>query len=255
MINNKSINIINNKYFYIFEIDNFLNESFYYDLKKNFPKKEQFEKDNFYYFKNGKLSIESESEVYKNLIKNNETLCKFHNLVNEPFFKKIFFYNLYLKILFSRGFDVKHIIKMIRFPKFTNFNLNKKFSHYLTIFNKIKTTIQFSYIENGGMIVPHKDATDKLITLMLYLPDCDDEIIAGTSFWKTKYISQHDDHLDDTIARNSFYLNSREIYKSSFSGNKLVGFIKSSKSWHSVEKFNVKINNYVRKSININFYY
>ena len=141
MINNKSINIINNKYFYIFEIDNFLNESFYYDLKKNFPKKEQFEKDNFYYFKNGKLSIESESEVYKNLIKNNETLCKFHNLVNEPFFKKIFFYNLYLKILFSRGFDVKHIIKMIRFPKFTNFNLNKKFSHYLTIFNKIKTKL------------------------------------------------------------------------------------------------------------------
>ena len=44
------------------------------------------------------------------------------------------------------------------------------------------------------------------------------------------------------------------IYKTPFEDNVLYGFIKNQKSWHSVDKINFN-ENYVRKSLNINFYF
>lgn len=51
-----------------------------------------------------------------------------------------------------------------------------------------------------------------------------------------------------------FKQNNKPLLTSDFEGNKLVGFIKNSYSWHSVEPKNIH-DNYIRKSININFYF
>jgi hypothetical protein len=255
MINNKLIQFIVKKPFTIFEIDNFLNIDFYNSLRNNFPKIETLNENALIFYKNKKISINSDTNIYKEIINNNITLNKFDKLINGEEFKKQIFYKLFSKIIFSRGFDIKHFFKILKFPKFEDFSLKKSKYHYLSLYNKMKTTIQFSYILNGGMIVPHKDATDKLITLMLYFPESEKEYSVGTSFWETSYKNQTDQHLDEEKEKKNFFLQSKEIYKSEFRPNKIIGFIKNNKSWHSVEKFNLGIKKYIRKSININFYY
>ena len=57
----------------------------------------------------------------------------------------------------------------------------------------------------------------------------------------------------EKINSDLFKKNSKELFKTSFKSNNLYGFIKNENSWHSVESVNVS-ENYIRKSVNINFY-
>ena len=72
--------------------------------------------------------------------------------------------------MFGRINSIRHLVKILKIPQFSNNNEKTK---YYSIYNKINIQIQFSYIENNGMIVPHTDAGNKLLTLMLYFPDKD----------------------------------------------------------------------------------
>jgi hypothetical protein len=125
----------------------------------------------------------------------------------------------------------------------------------------MRITIQFSYILNNGYIVPHQDAGDKLLTLMLYFPSQNEnnffniEKEYGTTFWKTNFKNQFDGkHLEKEEEKNVFYQNSSILYKSYFTSNTLVGFVRNKYSWHTVEPVNV-FADYIRRSININIYY
>lgn len=256
MINNNKLNFIRKKPFHIFEINNFLNENLYNDLRDSFPKLSDFETNKLNIYQNKKFSINSDSLIYREILNNNNTYLKFHNFIHSREFKLIFFYKIFSKIFFSRGFDFKHIFKMFRIPLFKDFK-KKKNTHYLSIFNKLKITVQLSYILNQGCIVPHKDATDKLVTLMIYLPDNENQKSAGTSFWniKERFKLANDEHLNNQEERNYFYQNSELLYCAPFVKNKIVGFIKNQSSWHSVEKINLTKDEDIRKSININIYY
>ena len=85
-------------------------------------------------------------------------------------------------------------MKLLRLPKRVD-KLNKNSGFYnLSVFNKVKTEIQYSYILNMGGIVPHTDSGEKILSLMLYFPDNekkeDDfyykERSYGTQFWESK---------------------------------------------------------------------
>ena len=90
--------------------------------------------------------------------------------------------------------------------------------------------------------------------VMIYFPENEDkEKNYGTTFWQSNNSNFKNKHLNSIEEQNLFYLHSKEIFRTSFKKNVLYGFIKNSKSWHSVEPADLH-QNYVRKSININFF-
>ena len=260
-----NILFIKKKPFYIFEVNNFLDQKLYNGLLNiNFPKfVKNMSNDSLINFKNGKFGFHSDSDIYSNLIKTNIYAQNFHNLVFSKKFFYFFYTNLYFQFLLSRKNSFKHLLKLMRPPKIVEDLDKSKLSYYIDFFTKVRIDIQYSFIENGGRIVPHTDSGEKLLSLMLYLPDYENEDSQlreiessyGTIFWESKKKNFNNMH-QEGISEQAFVKNKNNkiLYKSKFVGNKLIGFIKNSYSWHSVEPVNV-LNNYIRKSININFYF
>ena len=134
-------------------------------------------------------------------------------------------------------------------------DINKDGLFYvISPFNKIKIEIQYSYILNGGKIVPHTDSGEKLLSLMLYFPlkshEADKQEDLGTSFWTSNFNNFDNYHQYDNKNIEDIKL----FHKTQFKPNILYGFVKNHASWHSVEPFNIN-ENFVRRSININFYF
>lgn len=242
----------------VFKIKNFFNEDYYNNLNENFPNILRFSKKELTEFDNNKFGLTSESIGYEKFILSNETYKKFDEIIRSEQFFNFFIRKFYFNFISSRVNSLKHLVKILKIPKLSS---NSEKTRIYSIFNKIKVQIQFSYIENNGMIVPHTDAGNKLLTLMLYFPDKNlsekdkiNEKKFGTTFYKLKKKSDKNRHL--SLSEREEFLNSyrEKSFRSDFVENTLVGFIKNDVSWHSVEP--VVINNdYIRRSININFIY
>lgn len=255
------IKFIKNKPFYIFEIDDFLPTDLYEGLKKNFPLLDLKNSNNLSNFKNNKFAFSSNSLVYQEkILNNNQYVKKLHELVYSKNFFYFFYSKLFSKIFFSRKKRLKHILKLLRYPKYVDNFSKKEFSYIFSFFSKIRPEIQYSYILNGGKIVPHTDSGEKLISLMIYFPDDnldakqkESEKNYGTQFWESNFSNFDNIHQEESL-ENVFKLKAKKLYKTTFLPKKLYGFIKNESSWHSVEPINVSPN-YIRKSININFYF
>tara|TARA_B110000483_G_C18159345_1_gene528677 strand:+ start:1140 stop:1925 length:786 start_codon:yes stop_codon:yes gene_type:complete len=261
MFNSKKIDWVIKNPYNIFKVSDFLKEEEFLRIEKNFPDYKNLNKNSLFKFKDNKFAITSGSQEYKEIILSNEVLRKFHEFVNGEDFKKVFFSNLFSNILFARGFNLKHIIKMLKIPRFVNKIDKNFFKKNLTIFSNFRITIQYSYILNEGLIVPHPDAGDKILSLLLFFPQYKSdhknsmkEKNYGTTFWKSNFKDEMERHISESAEQKSFKEKSNILYKSDFLKNHLVGFIKNKHSWHSVEPVNVH-EEYVRKSININIYY
>ncbi len=258
----KNINFIKTNPFYIFEVENFLDKNLYEGLKLNFPKINNTN-NNLDVFKNGKFGFDTSSSLYQSTLNTNQYVKQLHDIVYSKDFFKFFYSKLYFKFLLSRKSNIKHILKLLRKPKLVD-NINKSsLKYYLNFKTEMKIEIQYSFIENGGKIVPHTDSGEKLLSLMLYFPDYENdktnikylESSYGTSFWESKKENFNNAHQEGDSEK--LFVNDKSnkiIYKSKFQGNKLIGFIKNPYSWHSVDSVNISTN-YIRKSININFYF
>ena len=251
---NKKIDLIEKNPFKLFKIDNFLSKELYNAVNQELPEIEDFSKNEFDNFRNNKFAFDTKSEIHKKIIPSRENLKIFEEIVFSKEFSFFFFKKFYFDFLKSRLNRPRHIIKLFKIPKIVD-NLDKdNIRYYLGIFNQVKIEMQFSYILNGGKIVPHTDSGEKLLSLMLYFPSNKYDKIKqknlGTSFWKSKMINFDNFHQYDEES----FKKEKLIYKTPFEDNVLYGFIKNEKSWHSVDKINFS-ENYVRKSLNINFYF
>ena len=242
----------------VFKIKNFFEKDYYGHLNENFPNILSFSKDDLTKFDNNKFGLTSESIAYQKFISSNETYRKLDKIIKSDYFFNFFFRKFYFSFVFSRKNSLKHLVKILKIPKLS---YNSEKTKFYSIYSKINVQIQFSYIENKGMIVPHTDAGNKLLTLMLYFPDKDlsdkdkiNEKKFGTTFYNLKKKSDKNRHLSLVERQEFFKSNKEKSFKSDFVENTLVGFIKNDVSWHSVEPVDIK-KNYVRKSININFFY
>tara|TARA_Y100000591_G_C21804083_1_gene683771 strand:- start:866 stop:1618 length:753 start_codon:yes stop_codon:yes gene_type:complete len=244
---NKKIVQIIKKPFFIFEIDNFFDLDFYSDIKKIFPKvlpDELSLSDNF-----GKKVI-NQSEI-SNLDKNHkETFEK----LNRVFLSKDFF-NLFIKKIYLPNVkSQKNIFRKLKYLRYPILDYNKKFLLDFLL-SKISVNYQFSYIKNNGGIIPHVDAQRKYLSLLLYFPDDENkETNYGTTFWESNIQNFSNTHIHDKEKIREFYSKSKKLYKTPFKPNCLYGFLRNDFSWHTVEPVNID-QNYIRKSININFIY
>jgi hypothetical protein len=126
-------------------------------------------------------------------------------------------------------------------------------------YTPVRLQFEFSYLESECYIPPHTDVPAKLISLMIYFPDEGIEYPTGTgtefyrgrngaaaeSVWKSEMLE------DD--AMRAFFDKHEVFYTSHFTSNKLVGFVKTSNSWHGVRPLTLPPKA-TRRSLNINYY-
>lgn len=123
----------------------------------------------------------------------------------------------------------------------------------------VRLTFEFSYLESGCYLPPHTDVPGKLISLMIYFPDEGIKYppTAGTEFYRGKNNTPAESGwvagMMDEKSAEKFHEKHETFYTSQFGPNKLVGFIKSSNSWHGVHHLELPPNA-SRRSLNVNYY-
>tara|TARA_Y100001935_G_C16926918_1_gene323493 strand:- start:11 stop:400 length:390 start_codon:yes stop_codon:yes gene_type:complete len=101
--------------YFIFSVNDFLDSKDYENLRQNFP--------DIYYFiqkDNLKYTLESYTQNYKDLCKNNLAMKNFHEKIMTKEFLFLLYKKLYLYFLKSRTKDPKNFLRLLRFPKFSS---------------------------------------------------------------------------------------------------------------------------------------
>ena len=244
---NKNIEKLIEDPVYIFKIDNFFDLTFYSDIRKIFNKISSDKlnlNDNF-----GKKFINASDTSYEN-----ENYKKIFEKLNDVFLSNDFF-NFFVKKFFFK--NIKNQNNFFRKIKYMRYPIKDNYNNSLLdfLYSKISVKYSFSYIKNKGGIVPHVDSQRKYLSLMLYFPDDEKkEIEYGTTFWNSNIPNYSNTHISDNEKIREFKSKSTQLYKTKFVPNCLYGFLRNDFSWHTVEPIDIS-NDYVRKSININFTY
>ena len=115
----------------------------------------------------------------------------------------------------------------------------------------VEISFEFSRIPRGGLVFPHTDSANKLLSLIIYFPD---------SSWKesygggTKFYRALDPALEQSWNSGFMTLDNLEVFEEApYKPNYLVGFIKSSNSFHAMDPLECP-EGIVRDSLNINIY-
>ncbi|MDA7447626.1 hypothetical protein N8786_04280 [Candidatus Pelagibacter ubique] len=234
--------------FYLFKIENFLDEDSFNFINKHFYKfSEKDLKQTFL-----KYSVNSTEESYKKNIKNDNHLSDIHKIFTSKEFSYFFLKKLYFKILKSRLGD-NHFLRMFKIQKFNESSKSR-------IISNLETRVEYSFLVNGAVVNPHTDAIKKMISLMLYFPDdnanitLDEQKKFGTQFWNSKKENFRNEHIQNKKDISSFKNENKIAYTAPFEKFHLYGFIKNKYSWHSVDKIEAP-SNYTRRSININIFF
>ncbi len=253
MFNREEKEILNNP-FKVFEIKNFLNNELYNNLKNNFPLTSDNSFNQYYEsIDNGKFYFTSDNKLYHRLKTEYDCMLEFENIVFSKSFFDFFFKKLFFSFLKSSNF--KRFFKLLRIPRLSNNRETMNFKNFL--FNNVSVRIEYSYLVNNALLRPHTDNKNKLLSLMLYFPEENNDLLSndiesslGTQFWLNHEPNYKNFHINDI---ENFERNSHKIYKPAFERNLLVGFVRNKYSWHSIQKLIVP-DKYVRRSININFF-
>ncbi len=253
MINLNNINKIFKNPFVIFEVENFLNDNDFnkiknefFDLDDHLKKKFEGVREN----KDLKFCVNSFNPEYQNYIISNPILKQLHEEIVSEKFMNYLFQNLSFDMLSSKIYNFFHFVKLLKFKQLEHKRLNK-FSFYdlINLKKKINIQLEFSWMQSNSLLIPHTDAPNKLLSLMLYFPDDDNYLWEniGTTYWDYK----KNNYKNIYPETGTFETKAKVLHQNKFEGKKLFGFIKNHRSWHSVPKLTLPKNKF-RKSININ---
>ena len=262
---NFEVNFLDYSNCYAFEIPNFLDDEQYNELSKNIP---NFQKDDAqklndkFYDDNDQHQLkayinELNNDAYNKFIKKNSILNELAEVFKSSKMNKFFLKKFYTNILKSRLYDPKNFIKLLMRKNRTVINKEESFVNKF-IYNDIYTTFEIAYMFNGAQSFPHTDRMKKILSLLLYFPDEDlsedQKKNLGTTFFNSNEFNltglgkNKVNSFDDS---KKFKMRNKIVGTFPFEKKNLYGFIKSHKSWHSVEPFNIN-ENFVRRNININ---
>ena len=246
-LNKHNIQYVFNNDYCIFKINDFLDDKVYNFIDENFPKLKEEEFSNH----NLKFSFNDKSRHYNKLLSEDKNFEKIHNFFHDPRFANFFIKNIFYKILKSRMNSFSYFIRMFKINNFKDIK-NKFF------YNNLRLKVEYSFLKNLAVINPHTDSINKMVSLMLYFPDkridLDFQKKFGTIFWSSKEKNYFNKHINNKTDVEEFINNNKIIYKTNFEKYHLFGFIRNSRSWHSVEKILMN-KNYMRRSININIFF
>lgn len=255
----KNLSVCIKNPFFIFEHKNFLDLSQYKALDRAFPEKDLFPKR--HEGRGDKAFLNNSTDEFASFVSGSpEWNAFFQNFTNKDCIDK--FYKMSMDVDSERPpyqcKPWKLVTNSIFFRK-QRFKYLRRMIGRLFGYTPVVLKLEFSYLENGCWIPPHTDDTRKLISLMVYFPDDNVEYgdSAGTEFYTGK-----DGKAAPTGWRavmmykpdaDEFYKENETFYSSKFEGNKLVGFVKSSLSWHGLEELKLP-EGATRRSLNVNYY-
>ena len=244
------IKFLQKKPFYIFVIENFLDDLEYQLLDKNFPE-EVLEKITPDFGKKHRLS--NRDDLFKSLNKEKQTLLEIlEKKFNEKFCTDLI-KKLRKELFISRFGHLRYLYSVIRKPKIVNKQSKKNLLQKI-FYSYFEREFEFSYMYKGSFISPHTDKQSKLLSLMLYFPTKNlENLDLGTTFYNSKKKNFRNKHLNLSIQENKSFFddNFEETITFPFSKKNLYCFIKSDLSWHAVKELDIPEDE-VRKSININ---
>lgn len=246
--------------FFIFEFGNVFDRNVYDELNAHFPKKAVFPAT--WVDRGGKSHMNSKMPEFAEFTRKTPIWQKLYESFSEPEVVQKF-YELAHSVPSERPASENRPWKLTEKTFSGPFRkplakLNR-LQHNLRGYTPARLTFEFSYLEAGCYIPPHTDVAGKLISLMIYFPDKDVDYSsgAGTEFYrgknKTSAQSGWKTGMMDDKASSEFFEKHEIFYTSDFTPNKLVGFVKSSNSWHGLKKLQLPPNA-TRRSLNINYY-
>ena len=115
----------------------------------------------------------------------------------------------------------------------------------------VEISFEFSRIPKGGLVFPHTDSVNKLLSLIIYFPDPSwkESYGGGTKFYRTL-----DPNLERSWDSGFITLDNLEVFdEAPYKPNYLVGFVKSNNSFHAMDPL-LCPPDIVRDSLNINIY-
>jgi len=262
---NHEINFFDYSNCHAFEIPNFLDDDQYKELNKNIPNLQKTDaqelNDKFDDKKNQhqlKAYInELNKEPYNKFIEKNLILNEFANIFKNSKMNEFFLKQFFTRIIKSRIYDPKNMLKLLIRKNRTVLKKENSIIDKL-LFNDIYTTFEIAYMFNGAQSFPHTDGMKKILSLLLYFPDekmsNEQKNNLGTTFYNSNEFNLTGlgkNKVNSFEESESFKNRNKIVGTFPFEKKNLYGFIKSHKSWHSVEPFNIE-ENFVRRNININ---
>jgi hypothetical protein len=247
--------------FFTFEFENIFDPDLYRQLDEQFPKKSEFSAN--WADRGGKFYMSSKMPEYKDLTRKAPIWAELYERFVDP--RAIdAFYQLARSVPSERSSSETKPWRLETRPQRKGIGRGlvaaaRALQSALSGYTPVRVVLEFSYLETECFIPPHTDVPSKLITLMICFPDKEAEypVGTGTEFyrgkgntaaeggWKTGMLG------DD--ATKAFFERHEVFHTSSFTPNKLVGFVKSSRSWHGVRPLALPPN-VPRRSLNINYY-
>lgn len=231
------IEFLQKKPFYIFKIENFLDDSEYQTLEENFPTEGI---DKIAPLVGNKRSFDVRDELYKSLSKDkNLTIEILEKKFNDKFcidllkkLRKEVFISRFVNL--TNLTNLKYLYSLIRKPKLVTKECKKNFIQKI-LYSHFQRFIEFSYMYKESFFHPHTDQKSKLMSLMLYFPSKNLENLSiGTTFYNSKMKNFYNKNtaLFDEENNSIFKENLEETITLPFKKKNLYCFIKSDLSWH-----------------------
>lgn len=235
---------LSNKNFHLFEIDNFLPESQYSSLLESFPDDKFFKNQDKTLVKD---TFSCKDENFKDFLEENKYWKLLFEAFNSNKFLRSAQFSSLIPNLKSRGLGALKIWTLDK---------NKIPFFLRPFFRELEVTFMFTKIYGKKNILPHTDIPSKFLSMIYYFPknNCKNKNMGNTIFWKNiknKEIWKNWENKEISIEKYNDFKDSHVIFhQAKYSRNKLVGFVKSDNSWHSVDKIDLN-NNDVRQTLNI----
>jgi hypothetical protein len=244
--------------FPVFEIENFLSPDEYRKLRDEFPEKKLFPHASS---RGNKSRLDNQHMEFFEFMKTSAIWRSFHELFYRPEVVEQCF-KLTASLPSERPAHERFPWKLVGHPNrrraSTGHAVAKSFGRWFR-YTPVTLGFEFSYLDNGCFIPPHTDNVSKLISLIVYFPDesVDYGSTAGTDFFRgihgSKAWNEWSVSMLDEERAAVFYKEHETFHSSLFTGNKLVGFLKTSNSWHGLKALNIP-DGAARRSVNINYY-
>lgn len=160
----------------------------------------------------------------------------------EKFFLEYPIWERFIGMIESQKFisDLQKFVRPLQYPhrpitslrKWKIINSQKSFLEMLFA-NDVDIDWELSMYDENNFLEPHTDRMTKYVSLLLYFshPEWKDQYGGGTIMYSPKDKKYNQNWSNNYISLNHM----NKVHNFTYSANKLVGFIKTSNSWHGVE--------------------